>query len=351
MKSYALCLLATALAVNLFMQSATAQTAQSQGTQWLSSFSDFYETELGSVTPCDTQSANTFRVCSNALKNDGNAPFVLHHGDPTDTTVVLFHGLSDSPFFFSHIAPTLHNMGHTVIVALLPGHGKLDADDDMDDKKLAQRWASHVDEVMAFAHANSENVYVGGFSTGGALATQHVLKSTQPIKGLMLFSGALALDESVEDMAGYWGIKTLAKLLDWQYETQGPNPYKYPSVARHSAFMLVDVIFDVRDKLEKNGGIDIPIFSAHSEADVTTPIRGVKALMDVNKGLNVPFFIEKQFDVCHADLVVSNAQIVEMAYDASSVDTTEPCKVPVANPVHGEMLEALTGFMNQIARL
>lgn len=339
------------LAASMAVVTANAQQTQSQNSAWLSTFSGFYETELGSVQACEAEKSNTFRVCSSALKNDGNAPFVLHHGAPTDTTVVLFHGLSDSPFFFSHIAPTLHEMGHTVIVALLPGHGKLDADDDMDDNKLAQRWAEHVDQVMAFAHANSKDVYVGGFSTGGALATQHILKSSQPIKGLMLFSGALALDESVENMAGYWGIKSLAKLLDWQYETQGPNPYKYPSVARHSAFMLIDVIFDVREKLQQNNGINIPIFSAHSEADVTTPIRGVKDLMEVNKGLNVPFFIDKQFGVCHADLVVSESQIVEMAYDATQVEGTEPCQIPEANPLHDEMLAALVDFLNQTAKL
>ncbi|GAA0856728.1 alpha/beta hydrolase [Aliiglaciecola litoralis] len=316
-----------------------------QEVPWLSPFDGFYKNELGSTKPCSKVQDSVYRVCSSALKNDGNAPYVYHHNQPTDTTVVLFHGLSDSPYFLSSIAPAFHNLGYTVIVALLPGHGKLDADDDMEDGDLAKRWTKHVKEVMDFAHTLSPNIYLGGFSTGGALATQYALDNQDKVKGLLLFSGALALDESVENMAGYWGIKLLANILDWTYETQGPNPYKYPSVAKHGAFMLTDIIFDVRKKIEQGKTPDLAIFSAHSEADVTTPIRGVKQLLAANKGDSVTFFIAKEFDVCHADLVVNDAQITHMAFDASMVDASESCAVPKANPKHAEMLDAAVLFL------
>lgn len=322
-----------------------SSVSYAQDLSWLTPFESFYKTELGSVQACNGNTNSVYRVCSSALKNDGNAPYVYHHNQPTDTTIVLFHGLSDSPYFFSSIAPSFHNLGYTVIVALLPGHGKLDADDDMEDGDLAIRWSSHVSEVMAYAHSLSPNVYVGGFSTGGALATQYTLENQTKLKGLMLFSGALALDESVEDMAGIWGIKLLAKILDWSYETQGPNPYKYPGVAGHSAFMLTDIIFDVREKLAQGKTPNLPIFSAHSEADVTTPIRGVKGLLDMNQGVNMPFFIEQSVDVCHADLVVSDAQLIDMSFDESQVEDEEPCSIPKANPQHSEMLSAAVKFL------
>ncbi|WJG10388.1 alpha/beta fold hydrolase [Aliiglaciecola sp. LCG003] len=317
---------------------------------WLDPFKQFYATELGSVQPCQHQQKSILTVCSAALKNEGNGPYVYHHGKPTDTTVVLFHGLSDSPFFFRSIAPAIHNLGYTVIVALLPGHGKLDADDDMEDGDLAKRWTAHVNEVMAFAQSQSPHVYIGGFSTGGALAAQYVLDHNNNVDGLLLFSGALALDESVEGMAGIWGIKLLAKVLDWSYATQGPNPYKYPSVAKHSAFMLTELIFDVRDKLAQGKELNVPIFSAHSQADKTTPIRGVKELLENNKGANSTFFIEADYDVCHADLVVSDSQLIEMNYDASQVDASEPCKVPKANPRHAQMIQSMLQYLGKLAQ-
>lgn len=329
----------------LVMCIAFSTATKAENLAWMTPFKHFYVNELESVKECTSHTESVYRVCSDALKNEGNAPYIYHHRTPTDTTVVLFHGLSDSPFFFSSIAPVIHQLGYTVVVALLPGHGKLDADDDMEDGELAQRWTQHVNDVMAFAHAISPNVYIGGFSTGGVLATQYTLDNQQKLNGLMLFSGALALDEKVEGMAGIWGVKLLAKLLDWTYQSEGPNPYKYPSVARHSAFMLMDIIFDVREKMENGKTPNIAIFSAHSEADVTTPIRGVKSLLKVNQGQNFPFFIAKSFDVCHADVVVNQRQIEDINFDASQVDVSEPCNVPKANPKHAEMLQAVVEYL------
>jgi pimeloyl-ACP methyl ester carboxylesterase len=334
------------LAFCLFTFILSTHTLQAQQIQpWLTPYSAIYQKELGTIGECNILEDGVFRVCSEALKNDGNAPYVLHHGKPTAKTAVLFHGLSDSPYFFRSIAPLIHAQGYTVIVALLPGHGKKQADEDMEDSKLAARWIEHVNDVMNYADSVSEQVYIGGFSTGGALSTLYVLDNPDRVKGMMLFSGALALDESVESMAGYWGIKWLSKMLDGDYETMGPNPYKYPSVAKHSAFMLTDIIFAIREKIEQGAPLDLPIFTAHSMADNTTPWRGIESLLAVNGGEGVKFILEKDLDVCHADVVVSAQQLVDMQFDASAVEEPEKCSIPKANPKHPQMLEALTTFV------
>lgn len=312
---------------------------------WLSKFEGIYQKELGNAQACASNTEYRYRICSDALKNEGNSPFILHHGKPTEKVVTLFHGLSDSPFFFRSIAQEIHQSGATVVVALLPGHGKLEADHDMEDDELANRWRSHVSDVAAFSAPFGENLYVGGFSTGGALATQYILSNPDSAKGLLLFSGALALDESVESMAGIWGIKTLAKWLDGEYETIGPNPYKYPSVAGHSAFMLTDVIFAVREEMENGNKPNLPIFTAHSMADTTTPWRGVEDLLNNNNGPQVVYQVAKSEDVCHADLVINEQQLRDMQYDESKVSDPEKCTIPQANPKHGEMLQAMMLFL------
>lgn len=63
-------------------------------------FDAIYQGQLGTTRGCLTPEENVFRVCSDSLKNDGNAPYILHHNKVTEKVVVLFHGLSDSPFFF-----------------------------------------------------------------------------------------------------------------------------------------------------------------------------------------------------------------------------------------------------------
>lgn len=336
--------LVTLLVVVLISFSAVTQATPRQP-EWLNPLVNIYKQQLGSVTQCNSQQDLVATICSETLRNQGNAPYVLHHQNPTTKTVVLFHGLSDSPFFFNSIAPTIHDLGFTVIVALLPGHGLKEADADMEDSQLGKRWSNHVDKVVDFAHSISQEVYIGGFSTGGALTALHIIDHPDTIEGLLLFSGALALDESVEDMAGIWGIKTLAKLLDGDYETIGPNPYKYPSVARHSAFILMDVIFEIREKLANGIQLDLPIFTAHSMADVTTPWRGVEALLKSNPGIAAKFLIEKKYDVCHADVVVSKAQLLEMNFDETQLVDPETCSIPHANPLHQEMLASMKEYL------
>lgn len=334
-------LLLLALAANLYSFAAQAQTIESQFDQ----FDEIYQAQLGSTKGCTTPQVGEFKVCSDSLRNEGNAPFILHHNQITEKVVVLFHGLSDSPFFFRSIASSLYQQGYNVVVALSPGHGKKQADVDMEDSQLSDRWREHVEEIADFSSQLGEQLYIGGFSTGGALATEYSLKYPDKVKGLLLFSGALALDESVESMSKIWGIQWLARLLDGEYQTIGPNPYKYPSVSRASAFELIEVIFSVRELIEQGNIPNLPIFSAHSLADKTTPIIGVKNLMQANKGSNTLFEVSTALDVCHADLVISENQLVEMQYDASNLEEIMPCDVPKANPKHPDMLESLEKFM------
>jgi pimeloyl-ACP methyl ester carboxylesterase len=308
-------------------------------------FDAIYQKQLGATSGCQTPELNLFKVCSEILKNDGNAPYLLHHNKSTQKVVVLFHGLSDSPYYFRSIARSIHQQGNNVIVALMPGHGKKQADEDMQDSELADRWREHVSEIVDFSRGLGEQVYVGGFSTGGVLGTEYILQNPNAVNGLMLFSGALALNSSVESMAKIWGIQWLAKILDGEYETNGPNPYKYPSVARFSALELAEVIFSVRELIENGATLNLPVFAAHSMADKTTPIIGVNNLLEVNKGANTLFEISKDLDVCHADVVVNNEQVSDIKFDASMLEEIMPCSVPKANPKHAEMLDMLSQYL------
>ncbi len=311
-----------------------------------SNFAAIYKAELSPLRACEQQAMDEVKVCSSVLRNEGNAPYALF-ADAPKATVVLFHGLSDSPFFMRSIAEHLHQKGFNVIAPLTPGHGKLDADADMQDPDLLQRWYAHVDEVMTLANKSHEKVFVGGFSTGGAFATHYTLKKPDDVEGLLLFSGALELSSSAETLSKIWGIKTLAVWLDGEYETDGPNPYKYPKVATYSALVLMDIIKEIRTLLDvqEPNASSTPIFAAHSLADTTTMYSGIENLLTQVKGEHTRFKIDKEFDVCHADLVLNSTQIITMKFDKSRVNPSERCAVPKANPLHGVMLSVLGSFV------
>lgn len=310
-------------------------------------FEQLYQTELGSTRGCSEPSVIRFSVCSSALRNDGNAPYLLHHGKSTEKVIVLFHGLSDSPFFLRSIAEAFYGEGYNVVVALLPGHGLLDADKIMEDPELANRWRKHVAAVVELADGLAANTFIGGFSTGGALASEYTLRNPQKVQGLLLFSGALRLESKAEMLANVWGMRWVAKKMDGDYQTKGRNPFKYPAVSTFAAFQLVDVIMSVRALLEDNSALNLPLFVAHSQADTTTLIQGVTDLMAYNQAQNTFFEIPKSAEVCHADLVVGAQQLVDMHYDSANLEDVNACSVPKANPMHAEMLNAALAFLRE----
>ncbi len=313
----------------------------------IATFTQIYQRELSSLTPCLApnirKSDAEIRVCSATLKNEGNAPYIIPVASAKGV-LVLFHGLSDSPFYMRSIAEFANEKGYSVIVPLTPGHGKLDADKDMQDPELKARWYKHVIDIMEMAKHESLPVFVGGFSTGGAFATWYTLNNPNEVDGLILFSGALQLTSGAESMSKIWGMKTLASWLDGKYAAIGPNPYKYPSVASYSGLVLMDVIKDIR-KLLVDNTVEKSIFAAHSLADNVTKFEGIENTTKAIKGEHTVFKIDETYDVCHADLVVNQVQIVQMQFDKSQVKEHERCAVPKANPLHKQMLNTFAHYL------
>ena len=136
-------------------------------------------------------------------------------------------------------------------------------------------------------------------------------------------------------------------MIDGSYVTHGPNPYKYPNVAGFAGLELMDLINTIREKIEEGNNIEVPLFAAHSQADVTTPIAGVEGLMDASKGPNTFFVIDESYSLCHADLVVNSTLLNDMNFNANMVNQQEECAVPKANPLFSTMRFMLTDYLNQ----
>lgn len=335
-------------------------------------FAKLYESELGDMQYCDDNNRWEIAFCSSQLKNAGNAPriFIPKQSIVKQTAartlpkavIVLFHGLSDSPYFVRAIAQSFQSKNYLVITPLTPGHGKKIADKDMQDPMLQERWLSHVTDVMAFADTLGAPVFVGGFSAGATFATWYGLQNPEKVEGVLLFSGALELSDAAETMSRIWGIKAISTWLDGKYETMGVHPYKYPAIASYSALVLMDVIQEIRALLlasEIEGDIEnemrseiaieieIPIFAAHSMADKITLFSGIENLTNRLGGEHVIFKIGGEYDVCHQDLPMSNIQLIGLEFDRTQVNQLERCATPKPNPLHQQMMFMAEVFVEQ----
>lgn len=328
-------------------QQISGQKAFVLNSQQIKSFSDIYEDEIGPLEVCPQAQLTRVQICSSKLRNHGNGPYILAPEKTPKGVIVLFHGLSDSPFFMGSIAQELQKQGYLVVAPLTPGHGKKEAGFDMKDDLLLSRWYIHIEKVMQFAGSFNLPVTVGGFSTGGAFATHYAIHHPERVNALLLFSGALQLSKSAEAMSNIWGIKSIARWLDGEYETEGGHPYKYPSVASYSALVLMDLIKEIRATLKDDKDINFPIFAAHSLADRVTLFSGIEHLTQAINGNHTLFKIDESYDLCHADLPMSNVQLVTLDFDKSKVNINERCAVPKSNPLHSQMMLMLTVFLNE----
>jgi pimeloyl-ACP methyl ester carboxylesterase len=276
---------------------------------------------------------------------DGNHPRIREQTGARES-VVLVHGLSDSPFFMQSIADHLFEKhGCNVYLPLLHCHG-LVKPEGMDTVAL-EEWKHNVGFAVECAHrATPERVSIGGLSTGGALSFYHAMTNPLVNGRLMLFSAALGLLIKNSSLLGTLGsqlmrIRFLQRFLDDQgnkHALVGSHPYKYEYVDKDGALQLVRLISEL-NKLKKQYSsghpFSLPVFAAHSEVDDTADIKKIRDLEKrTAPGQMQTFYIEASAGVTHAGLVLERAILA----DDGEVKTE-------ANARYKEMIQRLDSFL------
>ncbi len=185
-----------------------------------------------------------------------NMPFTA--GNATaEKAILLVHGLGDSPFSFADIATSLAKQGFYVQVLLLPGHG---SDPGHMQGVEYEDWQRIVDHYASLLKANHQQVWLGGFSTGGNLVSIHAMENGD-VSGLLLFSP---------------GFKTLTPVLEkftplvalftdgWTAVEDNLAKYNSAPIASALAYSKSAAVF--RDKIAQTQ-ISIPTLMVVSEAD------------------------------------------------------------------------------------
>jgi esterase/lipase len=203
---------------------------------------------------------------------DGNAPFqLLPSGEninglnkPYRRGILLVHGLTDSPYFMRYLGDFFQAQGFYVMAILLPGHGT-QAGDLLD--VTWQEWAKAVAHGTDKLHEEADEIYLAGFSMGGALSVRQSLLDTR-VRGLWLFSPALKVTSRA-------AFANLHKLYSWfmpsaKWVDIKPNRdlYKYESLTKNAVYQTYLLIKNLTSQL-KTQPTKIPVFTAASVDDVT----------------------------------------------------------------------------------
>lgn len=243
--------------------------------------------------------------------------------------VLLIHGLTDSPFIFHDLASSFLKQGITVRTLLLPGHGT--AASALVDVSHAQWRAATAYGVQSMLE-DFDTVYLGGFSTGGALLIDYLnqqkisLAQEEQIKGLMLWSPA---SQAKANMA--WAAQYVAWFKDYIDEGTDIDFAKYESFPFNAAAQIYSLMQHIQPA-NLTDTPDIPLFVVASEVDQTIDTKSTLRVLEHwhNNGMR---------KTQHKDTLIYYADKAQKPVLSSSINVIKPelC-------THGDYCEALIGI-------
>lgn len=218
---------------------------------------------------------------------DWNRSYVLEPQGTPRGTVVLLHGLTDSPYSLRHIAGLYRDRGFVVVAIRLPGHGTVPSGlthVDWEDWSEATRLA--VREARRRVAAPLP-LHIVGFSNGGALAMKYALDGLDDANlarpdRLILIAPMIGITE-LSRFAGVFGwpavFPAFAKAA-WLGIVPEFNPFKYNSFpvngARQSSLLTRDLRSHIaREESAGNLAKLPPILTFQSLIDFTVSTRAI----------------------------------------------------------------------------
>ncbi len=171
-----------------------------------------------------------------------NRSFLLKAEEPR-ATVLLLHGMSDSPYSLKSVGTALNENGYTVLGLRLPGHGT--APSGLLDITWQDMFAA-TELGVKHLHglAPDRPVYIVGYSNGAALAVLYALRQAEDatfpkVTGVSILSPAIGITPA----AAYarWLIRLghvlgLQKLA-WNSVLPEYDPYKYSSFTVNAGYV------------------------------------------------------------------------------------------------------------------
>ena len=196
----------------------------------------------------------------------GNSPFLLpaQNNDGTRRTILMTHGLTDSPFLMQDIGSWFQSQGFQVLSMQLPGHGTRPG--DLLDVRW-QDWVRAQRQLIDLLADDCDELYLLGSSLGATLSLYQALH-TPRFRALFLFAPAIRITSLVRAVcplakAGRWWQR-----VAWFDVQPDSDCFKYESLTNR-AICEVYRLTEAQQRLASLAELDTPLFVAASENDAT----------------------------------------------------------------------------------
>ena len=187
--------------------------------------------------------------------------FILKHDDiKSKGAVLLFHGLTGSPFELKKYGQFLYDNGYDVFAECLPGHGE----------KFEEIYTVRYEDWLNFAYSRFERlkseykkVFVSGLCLGAVLALAVGIKYQNKVSGIIALSTTLYLDG--------WRLPWYKCFMPIAFATILRFYYSYPECEPHGVKNIKTR--NAIKKLLAKGQVGMNDF----------PMTGFKELLDLSK--------------------------------------------------------------------
>lgn len=188
--------------------------------------------------------------------------------------VLLVHGFTGSPASMRPWAEYLNNLGYTVTVPLLPGHGTTPA--DLNQVKW-QEWPAKVESDLNQLLQNCEKVFICGLSMGGGTTLNIATRYSKQLAGIILVNPMIHVKFIPHQLA--WLISRFQKMRDSvgdDIKKPGVTEYGYDSLPAVGVYQLLKMLSYTRKRLHD---VTAPLQLFHSVDDHTLPVSNTEIIM------------------------------------------------------------------------
>ena len=188
--------------------------------------------------------------------------------------ILLVHGFTGSPASMRPWAEYLNQLGYTVAVPLLPGHGT--RPEDLNAVKW-QEWPAKVESELNALLQSCEKVFICGLSMGGGTTLNVATRYSNQLAGIILVNPMIHVKFVPHQLA--WFISRFQKMRDSvgdDIKRPGITEWGYDSLPAVGVYQLLKMLSYTRKRLQD---VTAPLQLFHSVDDHTLPVSNTEIIM------------------------------------------------------------------------